>query len=174
MCRLMKLNPAMEQEYHDYMAEWLQSGEVIVPIASYSDNKDFLDYLRLQKEWETEEGCPEHFVPGTTWFYVNEKGRILGAVNLRHRLNEYLLSLGGHIGYGVRPSERRKGYASKMLSLALGKAKELGLHKVLITCDKDNCGSARTIQKNHGILENEVQDEDRITQRYWINLNDIF
>lgn len=174
MCRLMKLNPSMELEYKNYMKEWLCSGEVIVPMSSRSDNKNFSDYLRLQKEWETEEGCPENFVPGTTWFYVNEQGRILGAVNLRHRLNDYLFSVGGHIGYGVRPSERRKGYASKILSLALEKARELGLHKVLITCDKDNCGSARTIQKNHGILENEVQDENSITQRYWINLDSSF
>lgn len=174
MCRFVKLNASMEREYQEYINEWLCRGETIVPMASYSENRSFSEYLRLQKEWETEKGCPEHFVPGTTWFYVNEQGRILGAVNLRHRLNDCLFSVGGHIGYGVRPSERRKGHASRMLSLALEKAKELGLQKVLITCDKENCGSARTIQKNHGILENEVQDENRITQRYWINLDSSF
>ncbi|MPM89903.1 hypothetical protein SDC9_137018 [bioreactor metagenome] len=101
---------------------------------------------------------------------VEDNKRILGAINIRHYLNDYLLNYGGHIGYGIRPSERKKGYASLMLSLALSVAKELGINKALITCDKDNLGSARTIMKNGGVLENEVAEGERITQRYWIEL----
>jgi Predicted acetyltransferase len=172
MCQLVKLNASMEREYREYINEWQRSGETIYPFSSCQGDHSFSDYLRLQKELETEEGCPEHFVPGSTWFYVNSGGKILGSVNLRHRLNDYLFSVGGHIGYGVRPSERRKGYACKMLSLALEEARKLGIYKVLITCDRKNRGSARTILKNHGILENEVQKENRIIQRYWISLDD--
>jgi predicted acetyltransferase len=75
-----------------------------------------------------------------------------------------------HIGYGIRPSERKKGYAALMLSMALPIAKELGISKALITCDRDNLGSAKTIIKNGGVLENEVQEEERVTQRYWVEL----
>jgi len=109
-------------------------------------------------------------IPATTYFAVyNDK--IVGTIQLRHTLNDYLSKHGGHIGYGVRPSERRKGYAAKMLALALDECKKLGIKKVLVTCDKNNIGSARTIQKNGGVLENETTDENGgIYQRYWIDV----
>lgn len=91
-------------------------------------------------------------------------------IDIRHRLNEYLLQFGGNIGYSVRPSQRRKGYATEMLALALEECRKLGLDRALVTCDKTNIGSAKTIQKNGGVLENEVLEGDRITQRYWIAL----
>jgi Predicted acetyltransferase len=160
----------MEREYFDYMAEWKSVGKEIVPMSSDHKELSFAEYLTSLRDFETEESCPKNFVPGTTWFYVSDEGRILGAVNLRHRLNDYLLRFGGHIGYGVRPSERRKGHASRMLSLTLEKARELGLSRVLITCNRENTGSARTILKNGGVLENEIPEEDEITQRYWIDL----
>jgi len=101
----------------------------------------------------------------------NEKNKFLGAVNIRHYLNEILLKEGGHIGLGIRPSERRKGYATQMIALALIECKKLGINKVLITCDKSNIGSAKSILKNGGKLENEfVNSDGDIEQRYWINL----
>lgn len=93
-----------------------------------------------------------------------------GSIDIRHRLNEYLLQFGGNIGYSVRPSQRRKGYATEMLALALEECRKWGLNRALVTCDKTNIGSAKTIQKNGGVLENEVLEGDRITQRYWIAL----
>ncbi len=95
----------------------------------------------------------------------------MGAVNIRHYLNDYLLQYGGHIGDGIRPSERRKGYATKMVGLALEECKKLGINRVLMVCDKDNIGSAKSIVYNGGVLENEFADEDgTIEQRYWIDL----
>ena len=86
-------------------------------------------------------------------------------------MNEDLLKNGGHIGDGVRPSERKKGYATKIISLALEECKKMKIDKVLLVCNKDNIGSARSITKNGGILENEIQNEDgTIEQRYWIHL----
>ena len=110
-------------------------------------------------------------VSATTCFaFIDDE--IVGIIQIRHKLNDYLLKYGGHIGYSIVPHERRKGYASKMLSLALEKCKELNIQRVLITCDKENIGSAKTIINNGGHLENEVmQDDGQMVQRYWININ---
>ena len=92
-------------------------------------------------------------------------------MNIRHRLDPYLLQYGGHIGDGIRPSERRKGYATEMIRLALLECKKLGIDRVLMVCEKENVASAKSIRKNGGILENElVDDRGRIQQRYWIDL----
>ena len=94
----------------------------------------------------------------------------MGAVNIRHYLNDTLLKAGGHIGYGIRPSERRKGYATAMIALALDECRKLGINKVLICCNKENIGSAKSIINNGGILENEIEEDGHIIQRYWIQL----
>jgi predicted acetyltransferase len=112
------------------------------------------------------------FVPSTLYFLIGEDKKIYGALHIRHELNDYLLNYGGHIGYGIRPSQRKKGYATKMLSqsLSLPIIKKLGIKKVLITCDKTNIASAKTIINNGGILENEVMEDGEMTQRYWIDI----
>ena len=105
-------------------------------------------------------------------FLSIEKGELIGFVNIRHRLNPELLLESGHIGYSVHPNKRRLGYATKQLKLALSEAQKLGLKKVLITCDKANIGSAKTIQKVGGVLENEVvsSNSGEIVQRYWVEI----
>jgi predicted acetyltransferase len=98
-------------------------------------------------------------------------GKIVGIIQIRHTLNPYLKKFGGHIGDSIRPTERNKGYATAQISLALEKCKEFGLNKVLLTCKDWNKASARTIEKNGGILENIIPDDDgNIFNRYWINL----
>lgn len=113
-----------------------------------------------------------NLVPETTFLvYHNEK--LIGLITIRHYLNDSLLIYGGHIGYSIRPSERRKGYGKIMLEKALDYCKNsLNHDKVLITCDKNNEGSKKVIMYNGGILENEICHEtmNRITQRYWIRL----
>ena len=94
---------------------------------------------------------------------------MVGAVNIRHYLNESLLLNGGHIGNGEVPSERRKGIATKMISLDLEECR--ALKNVLMVCDKENIGSAKSIQNNGGILENEVEVEGVVEQRFWIKLD---
>jgi predicted acetyltransferase len=84
-------------------------------------------------------------------------------------LNEDLLNSGGHIGYGIRPSERRKGYGAKMLALALEKCREFHIERALVTCDRDNIASAKTARKNGGVFENEcIEGDGNIVRRYWI------
>lgn len=97
--------------------------------------------------------------------------RILGAIHVRHHINHPKLKVvGGHIGYGIRPSERRKGYAKEMLRLALSEARTIGLNKVLLTCDENNIGSYKTIEANGGILESSIVVEGKNKRRYWISL----
>ncbi|MGF7058240.1 O-acetyl-ADP-ribose deacetylase [Brassicibacter mesophilus] len=166
--KLVKPNEEMEEQYYDFANEWEKCGEAIVPYSARlldMSYKEWLDYTYKIKNQDT---CPSNLVPAHTYFLVEENKRIIGAINIRHRLNDYLFNYGGHIGYGIRPSERKKGYASLMLSLALPIAKELGINKILITCDKNNLGSAKTIINNGGILENEVKEGEEVTQRYWI------
>jgi Predicted acetyltransferase len=160
----------MEKEYFDFINEWKEYGQDIVPYSARLLDMDYKSWLENTYRYEKEETCLKDFVPAHTYFLVNENKRILGAINIRHRLNDYLLNYGGHIGYGIRPTERRRGYASIMLKLALPISKELGIKKALITCDKTNLGSAKTIMKNGGILENEVTEDGEITQRYWVTL----
>ena len=99
-----------------------------------------------------------------------DRNIFVGAVNIRHVLNDALFKAGGHIGDGIRPSERRKGYATAMIALALEECKKLGIKKVLMTCDKNNIGSAKSIISNGGVLENEIEEDGHIEQRYWIQL----
>ena len=112
-------------------------------------------------------------VPQTTYWLV-DGDKFIGEIGIRHELNDFLLQYGGHIGYGIRYSCWGKGYGTKMLSLALKKAKQLGLDKVLITCDNDNFASAKVIENNNGKLENIVENtiggKTFLTRRYWIIL----
>ena len=116
-------------------------------------------------------GDNPNYVEDSTFFCLDEdRDIVVGAVNIRHYLNEALLISGGHIGDGVRPSERGKGVATEMIGLALEECKRLGIYKVLMVCDKDNTASAKSIMNNGGVLENELEFEGVIEQRYWINL----
>ncbi len=98
--------------------------------------------------------------------------RILGMIDIRHYLNEYLKNYGGHIGYSIRPTERRKGYAKEMLKMALSKCRELNIYRVLITCIERNIGSEKTILANGGVYEDTVFEpkSERYLKRFWIEL----
>ena len=166
--RLVNPGEEMESAYRSFAADWAAAGEEITPYSARLLGRGYAEWLAETRKLE--HAAPPQWVPAHTCFLTDENGRILGAVNIRHRLNEELLRFGGHIGYGIRPSERRRGYAEKMLALALPLAKGLGIGRALITCDKANIGSARTILRNGGMLENEVFENGRVTQRYWIEL----
>lgn len=165
--------PSMEHKdaYNEMMTEWEEAGGRIFPGIIRRNGNDYSSWLNMLEEYKHRETCPANLVPGDAYFLVNEDSKLLGAISIRHYLSEQLFNFGGHIGYGIRPSERRKGYASEMLKLALEKCRELGIDKVLVTCDKDNIASARTIMANNGVLENELAEEDgNLVQRYWIDL----
>lgn len=162
----------LKDEYSDMIAEWKKYGEELIPWSLNMENSDFDLMVEKLNGYSKGIGLPEGFVACSAFWLINENNRILGAIEIRHKLNDYLSFRGGHIGYGIRPSERQKGYASLMLSLALKECKAIGLSKVLITCSKSNLGSAGTIIKNGGILESEDIDKGEVFQRYWIDLDD--
>lgn len=113
-------------------------------------------------------------VPSTVYFLMKNH-RIVGNLSIRHNINNEFLSLyGGHIGYSVRPSERRKGYATMMLHLAIEKCKELGLSDVLVTCRETNVGSAKTIENNFGVQTEilYIPREQCYFKKYWINVDE--
>ena len=132
------------------------------------------------KEWLTatrnllqEETCPPQRVPATQYVCIRKAdGRIVGMIQLRHRFNDFLAEYAGHIGYSVRPDERRKGYAKWMLTHVLPEARKIGLSRVLVTCDEDNVGSRRTIEANGGVIERTtyLESEGETLRRYWIEL----
>ena len=114
-------------------------------------------------------------VPANTYFTIRESdNKIIGMVNIRHYLNDYLRKFGGHIGYGIRPTERRKGYNKIQLYLTLLKTQKFGLDKVMLGCSVDNLGSDKTIKALGGILERcELDESDNtMTNVYWINVDE--
>jgi len=118
---------------------------------------------KLREEAHEELPRPEGLVPATTLWYV-DSSTFLGRLAIRHRLTEHLLAAGGHIGYDVRPSARRRGYATAMLRDALPIANRLGIDPALITCDTSNVASRKVIEANGGIFEDQRGDK----LRFWV------
>jgi predicted acetyltransferase len=169
--KLLKFTDITEYQYEDYMGEWESLNENIVPSATKRRGDTFQE---LQDVWNSDERAimfQKGLVPSSLFFYTDDEGMIVGAIHLRHELNDRLLQNGGHIGYGIRPSARRKGYASQMLSELLAKIWQEGYEKVLITCDDSNLASAKTIERQGGILTDKPIFEGILTRRYWISRN---
>lgn len=166
--KLVKLTSQYKKHLFEFMGEWTSADEKIMPTAiAINDYHDFDNYrIHLCRDKEV-----NGIVPETTYFCLDlDRDIFVGAVTVRHYLTERLLN-SGLIGDGIRPSERRKGYGSAMIGLALYEAKKLGIDKVLMCCDKRNVASARSIMNNGGILENEVEVNGIIKQRYWIDVD---
>ncbi|XMB86180.1 GNAT family N-acetyltransferase [Mycoplasmatota bacterium WC44] len=169
--KLIKLTKDYEEEHSEFVQEFLDKDGTITPAAAYMEGKTFDEFLKISDNYEKDILDNPDYVGAHTYYLLRESdNKLVGAISIRHELNDFLRNYGGHIGYGVRYSERERGYASIMLNLALEKCKEIGIDKVLVTCDKENVGSAKTIVKNGGVLENEVNEGSRITQRYWIEI----
>ncbi len=166
-------NRTHEAAAREYILEHIEQGETILHgAASLEKMPSYGEWLDRLKMFSNEKTVPPGCVASTTFFAVRPSdGRIVGTIDVRHRLNDFLRSYGGHIGYGVRPTERNKGYATQMLKLALAYARQIGLTKVMLACNRDNEASRRTILKCNGVLEREFLHTDgHIVQVYWITI----
>lgn len=171
--KLIRLTSAFKDAFMEMMDEWTSYNATHEtnqsPAAIFKNDYHDFDYYRnhLDCKKDIEKG----YVADSTFFCVDlDTRKMVGAVSIRHELNAYLEKYGGHIGDGIRPSFRRKGYATKMIALALEECKKLNIKKVLMCCDCNNIGSKKSIINNGGILENEViEDDGNHIQRYWIN-----
>ncbi|MGC9453764.1 MAG: GNAT family N-acetyltransferase [Phycisphaerae bacterium] len=170
---LTQLAPGMREAYMDYV-DAMRSGSSHVNEADYElARRDYAALLHRRTEQQAGRELPQGYVPQSI-YYLLRNGRILGELSLRHRLTDDLIEFGGHIGYGIRPEERNKGYCTEMLGLALEVCRQRCIMRVRITCDSDNAASARVIEKCGGVLDSESYCEQagRVTRRYWIDLSD--
>jgi predicted acetyltransferase len=169
--QLIQPNSTLREEFLAFRSEFSPSDDV--PGLASMSTGDFEADVRNALNHAKGVGLRAGWVPAHTFWMVRNKTKIVGVVQIRHSLTPFLEKEGGNIGYSVRPSERGKGYATRMLAMALDEARYLGLKRVLITCDQRNVASARVIQKNGGRLENEIVSRlpnRKLTQRYWIEL----
>ena len=183
--KLFKEGPPLEKfilirptsEYASQLAEYRQeflaadsSMDGCGPLRRFEDPNE---YIQMCKYYEDHETVPSHLVPATQFLFIRKSdNKLVGMIQIRHRFNDFLEKYAGHIGYSVRPSERRKGYAKEMLKTALPFCREIGIDKVLIACIDGNIGSEKTILANGGVYESTVHEPngDRDLKRFWITL----
>ena len=162
------------KQYNDMMEEWNNSGTQVAPWfldRPFYHIEDFAKFIKMLDDYENATNLDERFCSTTSYFVIDENDKLVGAASLRNYLTIEGYNTWGHIGYGVRPNERRKGYATHILKMVLEEAKNRKLYKVLIGCHTSNVGSSKVIENCGGMLENIVEDPNDICEtinRYWI------
>jgi predicted acetyltransferase len=160
-----------EWSYRTLIDEFKSRGEHLVPFTLAFEYERFEDLVFRLKEQSEGIGLPKGFVPNSSYWLVRGSD-VIGVSNLRHKLTAALRREGGHIGYGIRPSLRGRGFGTAILRYSLAEARAMGLKKVLLTCGKENTSSAKVILANGGVLASEefYAPRNEVLQKYWIDL----
>lgn len=165
--RLELVSPSLELEaaYQECEADFKRASETFLGTAG-------MNYLRFVERCQNYDQVDAGKVPQLDFFLIRDSATILGWSGLRLSLTPNLEDIGGHIGYRIRPSERRKGYGARILAMTLAEARKHGLSDVLLTCDSDNIGSRRIIERNGGQLASESVSPQSgvLVVRYWIHI----
>lgn len=174
MEEIILVRPAkqLEEKAREYKQEHFDAGEYELHGSSLFDKLEYDEWMKLVEDNSNEKTVRVGWVISSTFFAVRKKdSKIIGMIDIRHSLNEFLKKYGGNIGYGVRPSERNNGYAAEILKQGLEYCKTIGLEKVMLACYKDNQASSKTIAKCGGVLEKEFTYQNgRTVQVFWITV----
>ena len=163
----------LESSAMDFKQEHFNHGQLVINGSALLDKSESYDAWLKQIENNSDERTvqPDWVVSSTFFAVRKDDNKLIGMIDIRHRLNQFLSEYAGHIGYSVRPSERNKGYATEMLRLGLEYCKKIGLQKVMLGCYKDNIASIKTITKCGGVLEKErLYTDGKPMLIYWIYL----
>lgn len=170
--RLIKPTIEFAGDIMKYRQEFLDANDNLAGCGKLENCLSAEEWIKTIDMAENEKTCPQGSVTSNTYLAIRlSSNKIVGIIDFRHHINHPILSVwGGHIGYSVRTTERRKGYAKEMLRQNLQTCKNYGLKKVLITCNPENIASKKTILANGGKFEKEILVDGKRHNRYWINL----
>ncbi len=171
---LIKLTPEYLPQIWEYKKEFLENGDSMDGTGPLRRAESEEEYYKIAQSYLSKDTLPEKMVVATQFLCVRKSdNRLVGMLQARHYFNEFLEKYAGHIGYSVRPSERRKGYASWMLHNSLPFYKSIGVDNVMVCCVDTNEGSRRTILKNGGVYDATVyfEPDNENLERYWIDID---
>ena len=171
--KLESPSPRLKDSYISLVREFNELGEPLIPFILKFPTDDFPAFLARLEECSRGLEVPNGFVAHKTFWLTDANDQVLGVSNLRFSLTDSLRKDGGHIGFSVRPSARRRGFATIILKETLVKAREHGIKRALVTAHRGNTGSVRAILKNGGVQDSEelLPGHTDLMQRFWITLD---